>query len=295
MKKLVFILFLLTHLINQSIAQTVDSRVLVRNAGVINGKQTISVKWYDKELYYPEGVNVYRKEGKGEWKKLNASPIKKLEDVSAAEYAKDKELDFFVPLINKGKKDQIPPFIFINVIVKTFESEIFSKFLGIQYEDSTVKAGQSYSYKINKIKGNSEYLIGESLSLTAGAESIEEPVKEITMKADTSKVLMKWRTEQQRFYAVNIYKEEINNWKKLNPIPVMISSFKDSLGRTQYPKVYFMDDSLKVKATEFIGYGTIPIGGIIMWAGNPATIPAGWALCNGTNGTPDLSGRFIVG
>lgn len=51
----------------------------------------------------------------------------------------------------------------------------------------------------------------------------------------------------------------------------------------------------KVKAVEFIGHGTIPVGGIIMWSGDPNAIPAGWALCNGANGTPDLSGRFIVG
>jgi microcystin-dependent protein len=30
-----------------------------------------------------------------------------------------------------------------------------------------------------------------------------------------------------------------------------------------------------------------------MWSGT--TIPTGWALCDGTNGTPDLRGRFIVG
>ena len=41
--------------------------------------------------------------------------------------------------------------------------------------------------------------------------------------------------------------------------------------------------------------GQIPIGGIIMWSGSIATIPASWALCNGTNGTPDLRERFIVG
>ncbi|WP_055394730.1 phage baseplate protein [Flagellimonas eckloniae] len=39
----------------------------------------------------------------------------------------------------------------------------------------------------------------------------------------------------------------------------------------------------------------MPIGGIIMWAGAIADIPDGWALCDGSNGTPDLSGRFIVG
>ena len=32
-----------------------------------------------------------------------------------------------------------------------------------------------------------------------------------------------------------------------------------------------------------------------MWAGLAANIPAGWALCNGLNGTPDLTDRFIKG
>lgn len=37
----------------------------------------------------------------------------------------------------------------------------------------------------------------------------------------------------------------------------------------------------------------IPKGLICMWSG--ATIPTGWFLCDGTNGTPDLRDRFIVG
>jgi microcystin-dependent protein len=41
--------------------------------------------------------------------------------------------------------------------------------------------------------------------------------------------------------------------------------------------------------------GTIPVGGIIMWSGSTASIPTGWALCNGANGTPNLRDRFIVG
>ena len=41
--------------------------------------------------------------------------------------------------------------------------------------------------------------------------------------------------------------------------------------------------------------GVIPRGGIIMWSGTATEIPAGWALCDGGNGTPDLRGRFIVG
>ena len=39
----------------------------------------------------------------------------------------------------------------------------------------------------------------------------------------------------------------------------------------------------------------IPSGGIIIWSGLIGSIPTGWALCDGSNGTPDLRNRFIVG
>jgi hypothetical protein len=39
----------------------------------------------------------------------------------------------------------------------------------------------------------------------------------------------------------------------------------------------------------------VPSGGIIMWSGSIASIPSGWFLCDGTNSTPDLRNRFIVG
>ncbi|MCG8699074.1 MAG: phage tail protein [Bacteroidales bacterium] len=50
-----------------------------------------------------------------------------------------------------------------------------------------------------------------------------------------------------------------------------------------------------LEAKEFVGHGTVPVGGIIMWSGQENKIPEGWALCNGSNGTPDLRGRFVVG
>ncbi|HBV97786.1 MAG TPA: hypothetical protein DEF36_12170 [Desulfotomaculum sp.] len=39
----------------------------------------------------------------------------------------------------------------------------------------------------------------------------------------------------------------------------------------------------------------IPSGVILMWSGTEVSIPTGWALCNGQNGTPDLRNRFVVG
>lgn len=39
----------------------------------------------------------------------------------------------------------------------------------------------------------------------------------------------------------------------------------------------------------------MPQGSIILWSGFISNIPTGFQLCDGTNGTPDLRNRFIVG
>ncbi|NBW19756.1 MAG: hypothetical protein EBR82_68465 [Caulobacteraceae bacterium] len=39
----------------------------------------------------------------------------------------------------------------------------------------------------------------------------------------------------------------------------------------------------------------LPSGAIILWSGSIGSIPAGYYLCNGANGTPDLRDRFVVG
>jgi hypothetical protein len=31
-----------------------------------------------------------------------------------------------------------------------------------------------------------------------------------------------------------------------------------------------------------------------MWSGTNASIPLGWSLCDGSNGTPDLTDKFII-
>jgi len=40
---------------------------------------------------------------------------------------------------------------------------------------------------------------------------------------------------------------------------------------------------------------TIPSGLISLWSGSIGSIPSGWLICDGTNGTPNLKDSFIVG
>ena len=54
------------------------------------------------------------------------------------------------------------------------------------------------------------------------------------------------------------------------------------------------DDSTKLATTAFVR-DIIPSGVIVMWSGSIASIPTGWLICDGSNSTPDLRNRFIVG
>ena len=39
----------------------------------------------------------------------------------------------------------------------------------------------------------------------------------------------------------------------------------------------------------------VPVGLISIWSGASSSIPSGWTICNGQNGTPDLRNRFVLG
>lgn len=53
---------------------------------------------------------------------------------------------------------------------------------------------------------------------------------------------------------------------------------------------------LRFKSTAFVELDVAnPIGSITLWPGSIASIPAGWQLCDGTNGTPDMRDIFPLG
>ena len=44
-----------------------------------------------------------------------------------------------------------------------------------------------------------------------------------------------------------------------------------------------------------VSISTTPQDPIFLWPDLPSTIPSGWVLCNGGNGTPDLRDKFVTG
>jgi len=48
------------------------------------------------------------------------------------------------------------------------------------------------------------------------------------------------------------------------------------------------------RAASSLTNALVPVKGIIMFSGTAAEVPANWSLCDGTNGTPDLTNKFVI-
>jgi len=75
---------------------------------------------------------------------------------------------------------------------------------------------------------------------------------------------------------------------------VVLSTSPTLDGTPAAPTAAINTDSTQIATTAFVR-DIIPTGMITMWYGSIASIPSGWYLCDGTNSTPDLRNRFIVG
>jgi microcystin-dependent protein len=89
----------------------------------------------------------------------------------------------------------------------------------------------------------------------------------------------------------------LNNLVASNPASTDTVSQADDHIRLikQVLKSTFPNINAPVTATPAQLNSAVPTGFIGMWSGSLATIPAGWGLCDGTSGRPDLRNRFIVG
>jgi len=228
--------------------------VLVMNADTKFAKQTIFIKWFIKEVICNNGVNIYRKKlGENKWTKINNKPYKFGTPILKKHYEQDLTLNEFVKLINETTEKDLKGIILLNILLKGIQSDIYSKYLGILYEDNSVVLGETYSYKVMKINGNNEELIGISPNIKVGDYIAEIAPQKIEITAGKHRANIVWKPELERYYAVSIYRSSSINSKEqlLNELPIMLSYKIEKDGSKSLPEPYFINDSLQNDVTYY--------------------------------------------
>lgn len=79
---------------------------------------------------------------------------------------------------------------------------------------------------------------------------------------------------------------------------VVLSASPTFTGTPAAPTASSGTNTTQLATTAFVTsaiVSALPSGVITLWSGSAAAIPSGWMLCDGSNGTPDLRNRFVVG
>ena len=76
-------------------------------------------------------------------------------------------------------------------------------------------------------------------------------------------------------------------------VPGADSSYDLGLTGTRFRSAYV--DTYYGDGSNLTGVQGVPTGCILLWSGAANAIPSGFVLCNGSNSTPDLRGKFVVG
>lgn len=217
------------------------------NVFVKNGKtpNTIKVKWFFDDLWHKEGVVFYRKEiNSKDWIKLNQNPIKFGDyKITQKDLNNDESLKDFIELAKNVTPKENEGFIKLSLLLKSLLSEPFAKYIGILFIDSTARVGTSYQYKVDFMRYGVEDLFGVSDTIIAGNPPFEKCPQDIQFIPYDKFVTFKWKQEEERYFGVNIYRNNAQDTanKLLNPIPIVISKVTDSSGVSKYPDVFFLD------------------------------------------------------
>lgn len=209
----------------------------------------IWVRWTNPNLKSANGVNIYRREGDGEWQKITAEPVKYGNAVFAQQFQNEKALnDAKVLADGMREKNKLEGIGLALVLVNAVESRPFSQYLGILYQDKTAQAGKTYQYSVAELTGNSEFPYGESQPVKAGKMKPQAAVKSPKGEAMEGGLRFGWEVEPDRLVGANIYYKTpaTNGWKKLNPKIILPAELPGKEGEAPtYPEWIFAAKELQ--------------------------------------------------
>ena len=238
-----------------------QTHILLRDAGVQNGKLSVEVKWFSQNVVQEKPVYLFRKETTDkDWKLLHSEPFKVQNSISNADKAKDKDLDAFEQIVKARKQKPIDGIMMIALWIKAIESTEFANFVGIYHRDTTVQKGKKYQYCVRYTNNpyDPHILVSSEIDVDE-QESLLKPVDNFkVVLAKKREVGFTWKPENLRFWGVNIYRRRSDEaeFKRITAEPLIINEYQSSDPKLKR-EFFATDDSLKEGGLYF--YKILPV------------------------------------
>lgn len=235
----------------------------------VNENKGVTIKWFSKEQFNVDGVNIYRKEkDKSDWVKLNQLPVKKMNKIDDPN-ATD-EMKMYDGLINnEPDNDQKENWELMQITKGVLDSK-FAQLYGMLYDDESVQSRKTYEYRIVRLQGNIETEGQVSNPVTMQTYKVPLSPEHFQVSAGNLQANFKWSHDKKKFFAYNIYRStsEKGEYKLINDFPVVIFTFTDSTGKTTNAEFYYTDTTLtegqnyyyQLEGINYLGFKSLKSG-----------------------------------
>ncbi len=211
MKKIIS-LFIITVLVNSN-TNTVNAQVLKLAASVSKEKATqklmVKMKFIDTvNVVSNYHINVFRKEGNGDWIKITTEPIAKTpvttsDNVNAKDPSFKRYANFVLRKQNDAKEKNVKGFAGLLLL----NDNKMAEYAGCYFEDKNIVTGKTYEYKLTDADKNDADL---SRSIKINTALTNQPaVTNLSSAQHQQNILLNWKKEEQH-YAYKIYRKNAN-------------------------------------------------------------------------------------
>ena len=146
-----------------------------------------------------------------------------------------------------------------------------------------------YSSELQALQTSLTSIDGTVQTLTGNYTTLENTV--LTLNVDVSNIEGDLQTLGT---TVSTLESDVQN--NSNDLTTLESTVEDNTNALESNTLLLEDlDDAVVTLESGADQPLIEAGTILIWSGALSSIPTGWTLCDGTNGTPDLTDRFVVG
>ncbi len=211
----------------------------------IETKNALKIKWIYDDLLIEGGWNIYRKTNpENRWEQLNTAPITHGHQALSTQLAADSNVEIALGMIPEDFSR--PQGIHGTYLIKTAVfNDDFARYLGIRFDDRSVEANKTYTYKVEAASNPEIFSISDPITPGSSAESVVQDPKVVYHNLD--EVAFRWKPEPEEYFGVNIYRQTKgeNDQMKLNNLPILVFKYMDENDIYRYRDVFFLDTTVE--------------------------------------------------
>ena len=212
----------------------------------------VQLKWFSERLVYTGGVDVYRKEGKGDWQKINDARI--LQETGNFDANKQEGIEMVLEAVSKRKKFE--GLVYLNALVQCFQSNVLCQHLGIYFIDKSAERKKKYAYKVVT---SEDKQIGKIVEVNTGVVSTVPSPINFGFLQTRKEIDFYWSANTTDFFGVHLY-AKINGASavSITDLPIMATSVRnDSTAQKQYELVLEENTTYEIYAKSVGFFGDV--------------------------------------